>query len=375
MRSIIEKYYRVINLNRNILLIPGPITTSNNVKKSVYQDIASREHKFIKVIDSVRKNLLDIAECSSKNYSCILFQGCGTYANESVIGSLPYNSKLLTLSNGIYGNRIHNIAETLNLNSKIINCDVKNKITINDIKQHLNKESHVALVHHETSNGIVNNIEEISDYIKFKKRVVMVDGISSLGGIPINIEKANIDYFIGSSNKCLHAFPGISFVIANKKTLESSKNVRRSLSLDLYSQYKSFEENGQFRFTPPPQIVNSLDKSVIELIEQGGVLERYKSYTRKNNILRKGLEELGLESCISYENQGPIMVLFKYPWDNFNFYELYERLLNKKIVIYSAEIKNQDVFRLGNIGDFNESELLYCLNCIKNELNEMKLNK
>jgi len=362
---------RINQIKNNILLIPGPITTSKQVQHSMTKDIASRQHKFVDTIASVRKYLLDISNASSKNYSCILFQGSGTYANEAVIGSFPNTSKFLSFSNGIYGQRLFDIADTLNIDSKIINCNPLEKITIKDVQKNLSDETHVSLVHHETSNGIVNDIEGISKYLKEKNKIVMVDGISSLGGIPINIEELDIDYFVGSSNKCLHAFPGISFIIAKKKTLELSKT-RRSLSLDLYGQYKDFEKNGQFRYTPPPQIVESLNTSIKELIEQGGVPIRYESYLKKNKILREGLENMGLTSYISKENQGPIMVLFRYPWKGFDFYELYLRLLKKNIVIYSAQIMSEEVFRLGNIGEITEEELIYCVDCIKFEINEMK---
>ena len=365
---------RFHQLNHNILLIPGPITTSKKVQQSMTKDIASREHKFVDTIKKVREDLLDIAMVSSKKYSCVLFQGSGTYANEAVIGSLPLNSKILCLSNGIYGSRLYDIARTLNIDSTLVDCNSLEKISLKHVEENLDNQSHVSLVHHETSNGIVNDVEEITKYLKFHNKTVMVDGISSFGGIPINIEELDIDYFVGSSNKCLHAFPGISFVIAKKKILESS-TIRRSLSLDLHGQYKDFEYNGQFRYTPPPQIVQSLSIALDEFKDQGGVESRHASYLNKNKLLRTGLEEFGLKSYISEDNQGPIMVLFKYPWSGFDFYELYIRLLKKNIVIYSAQILNEEVFRLGNIGEISEEELIYCIDCIKHEINEMRNEK
>ena len=370
--NVLKFFKKSIPNKRNILLIPGPVTTSQKVKDSMGIDIASREHKFIDIIKNVQKNILDIAKVSQKNYSCILLQGCGTYANESVIGSLPYDTKLLTLSNGIYGHRIHDIAKTINVNSRLIVCDAKEKITVKNVEKNYLRESHISLVHHETSNGIVNNVEEIVEWSKKKNIIVHIDGISGLGGIPIEIENLDIDYYVGSSNKCFNAFPGISFVIAKKKTLELCKDFKRSLSLDLYGQYKEFELTEQFRFTPPPQIVSSLNTSLEELIDEGGVEKRYQDYLIKNKILRSRLEEGGLESYISNEVQGPIMVLFRYPWNGFSFYDLYLRLLEKNIVIYSAQINNEDVFRLGNIGAISIVELNYCIDCILETIDEMK---
>ena len=371
--SNILNFFRKTALpKQNILLIPGPITTSKKVQQAMTIDIASREHNFVNTIKNVQKNLLDIAKVSSKNYTCILLQGCGTYANESVVGSFPFDSKILTLSNGVYGHRIHDIANTLNISSRLIECDVKEKITLKDVKENILRETHISVVHHETSNGIVNDVESIAKYCKDNNKFLHIDGISALGGIPIEIEKLGIDYYVGSSNKCLHAFPGISFVIAKKKTLELSSDFRRSLSLDLYQQYKDFEKNSQFRYTPPPQIVNSLNVSLIELKEQGGVDARYQDYLVKNRLLRTSLEKYGLESYISNEVQGPMMVLFRYPWKGFSFYDLYLKLLEKNIVIYSAQINNEDVFRLGNIGEITMDEMNYCIDQILSALEEMK---
>ena len=370
--NVIHFFQKTIKPTRNILLIPGPITTSIKVKEAMSVDIASREHKFIDIIKNVQKNILEVAKVSQKNYACVLLQGSGTYANESVIGSLPYDTKMLTLSNGIYGYRINEIANTINVNSRLIECDVKDKITFRDLEKNYNRESHIAIVHHETSNGIVNNVEEIAEWCKINNKFIHIDGISGLGGIPIEIEKLDIDYYVGSSNKCFNAFPGISFVIAKKKTLELCKDFRRSLSLDLYGQYKEFENSNQFRYTPPPQIVNSLNTSLEELIDEGGVEERYRDYLIKNNILRSRLEKAGLESYISNEVQGPIMVLFRYPWSGFSFYDLYLKLLESNIVIYSAQINNEEVFRLGNIGHISIEELNYCIDEILAAIEEMR---
>ena len=364
-------------LKNNILLIPGPVTTSISVKDQMKIDIGSRQHNFVDNIDKIRENILDISQVSSKNYSCILFQGTGTYTNEAVIGSLPYKSRILTLSNGIYGNRLYDISKKLNFKSTIKTFNEFEKINLNSIKSDININNFdiLSLVHHETSNGIVNNVEEICKYIKKYNKTIIVDGISSFGGIPIDIEKNEIDYFVGSSNKCLHGFPGLSFVIAKNELLKKNKKYSKSLSLNLYDQYNEFYNNRQFRYTPPPQIVNALNKSLEELIENGGISKRFDLYKKRNTLLRNALEEYGLESFISEKNQGPIMVIFKYPWNNFNFNEFYLRLLNKNIVIYKAEINNEPAIRLGNIGEITKEEFDYCIECIKNELNNMKKYK
>ena len=357
------------NKQKNIILIPGPVTTSQRVKDSMTKDIASREHNFIKRITRLRKNLLDIAQVSSSNYDCVLIGGCGTFANESVISSFDKKTDHLVLSNGVYGKRLAEISKTFGIKTRKLDFAEDKKIKVNDLFNHSIYEQNVSLVHHETSNGVVNDIEEIIPYLKWDYKKVLVDGISSFGGIPINIEKLDIDYFVSSSNKCLHGFPGVSFIIFKKNSIN---NFKRTYSLDFYDQYIEFKNNQQFRFTPPPQIVNSLYESVEELIEDGGVDARYKQYLEYNQILRSRLENTGLKSYISIKNQGPIMVVFNYPFPGFSFEKLYRRLLKKNIVIYSAQIKNKEVFRLGNIGHISLDELNYCIDHIEYEIDNLK---
>jgi len=353
-------------MNKKYLLIPGPVTTSDNVKKLVSQDYGSREINTINIIKKIRKQLLSIQNISEDNYSSILFQGTGTYAVEAVLSSLPPESNLLILSNGVYGNRINDIAKIYKINLSFVKINFNRAITLDLVKNSINNNiTHVAMVHNETTSGVLNPIEDIIPYLKKKNIKVIIDAISSFGGIPINYDKLDIDYLISSSNKCLEAFPGISFVIVKKKLLINDYS--RSYSLSLYQQWLEFENNNQFRFTPPVQIIMSLCESLEELIKEGGITARYKRYKYFNNFLNQEIEKLGIKNYINQNIQGPITSTFYFP-KNKNYENLRLALYKKNITIYKSSIINENVFRIGTIGALKLDEFKYCVECLIKEL-------
>ena len=224
--SFLRKNYSTISsFKNNILLIPGPVNTSERIKNIVKSDLGSRDDKFIDVIKNLRNNILKIANADSTKYSTVLIPGSGTSGNESVISSLPKNSYLGVFSNGIYGDRLFEIAQRQGIKSDLISLSSTKRITSDLVYNHINKFTHVALAHNETSIGTQNDVENIAKITDKFNKILIVDAISSFGGIPIDLNNTNIDFLITSSNKCLHSFPGLSMIIAKKDHLNAYKNL------------------------------------------------------------------------------------------------------------------------------------------------------
>ena len=163
-------------MNKKYLLIPGPVTTSDNVKKTACHDYGSRETNTINIIKKIRKQLLSIQNLSEENYSSVLFQGTGTYAVEAVLSSLPPDTNLLILSNGVYGNRINEIAKIYKLNLTFVEISFNKSITLDLVKKYINKNiTHLAMVHNETTSGVLNPIQDIVPYLKEKNIKVIID--------------------------------------------------------------------------------------------------------------------------------------------------------------------------------------------------------
>lgn len=358
------------------LLTPGPLTTTEAVKKEMLFDRCTWDDEYKSITQKIRKELLDIGNVNEEDYTAVLMQGSGTFAVESVITStVGEKDKLLIIANGAYGERIGQIAEHISLNHFIYNNEYDEHPDMDKVKEILDKDTeitHIAMVHCETTTGILNPIEDLSVIAKEYNKTLIIDAMSSFGGIPIDIKALGIDYLISSANKCIQGVPGFGFVIAKKEKLEKCKGISRSLSLDLYDQYKGMDKDGKWRFTSPTHVVAAFSKALDELKEEGGVEGRYNRYKNNNLVLRKKLKEIGIESYIAEEKQSPIITTFAFPTDAFSFNEFYSFIKERGFVIYPGKLTDVDTFRIGNIGEIYEEDINKLCEIIEEYVKGMK---
>lgn len=358
------------------LLTPGPLTTTEAVKKEMLFDRCTWDDEYKSITQKIRKELLNIGNVDEDDYTTVLMQGSGTFAVESVITStVGEKDKLLIIANGAYGERIGQIAEHISLNHVIYNNEYDEHPDMDKVKEILDKDNeitHIAMVHCETTTGILNPIEALSVIAKEYNKTLIIDAMSSFGGIPIDIKALGIDYLISSANKCIQGVPGFGFVIAKKEKLEKCKGISRSLSLDLYDQYKGMDKDGKWRFTSPTHVVAAFSKALDELKEEGGVEGRYNRYKNNNLVLRKKLKEIGIESYIEEEKQSPIITTFAFPTDAFSFNEFYSFIKERGFVIYPGKLTDVDTFRIGNIGEIYEEDINKLCKIIEEYVKGMK---
>ena len=358
---MVEKY---------LLLTPGPLTTSETVKEAMDFDYCTWDDDYKKITQSFRHSLLDLAQVTDDQYTAVPIQGSGTYGVESVISStISDDDKLLIAINGAYGKRISEMADIYGIDHVDLVVDEREPITLELVKEYLQEYpdiTHFAMIHCETTNGILNPIEDIIPYVKKQGITTIVDAMSSFGGIPVNVKEEKIDYLISSSNKCIQGVPGFSFVIANKEALESTKGIARTLSLDLYGQYAEMERNnGKWRFTSPTHVVHAFYEALKELNEEGGVVARHQRYLNNQKHLATGMEELGFKVLIDQKYQSPIITSFIYPTAEFDFHEFYQELKDNGFVIYPGKISQVPTFRIGNIGEVYDDDISKLLEIIK----------
>ena len=360
-----------------LLLTPGPLTTSNGVRMAMLKDWCTWDKEYNNIVQEIRDKLVKLAVPSGNynNYTSVLMQGSGSFGVESVIGTaLPENGKLLILSNGSYGNRMGEIAQALKINYIIEKFGDKEIINIDKIREILETNSditHVSVVHSETTSGILNPIEKIGELVKEFNKIFIVDAMSSFGGIEIDIEEVKADFMVSSSNKCIQGVPGFSFIICRKEVLENCSGQARSLSLDLYNQWKVMEENnGKWRFTSPTHTVRAFYQALIELEKEGGIPAREKRYRKNNSILREGMKKLGFKILIPEEYQSPIITTFLAPTDSdYNFENFYYKLKKEGFVIYPGKITDIESFRIGNIGEIYPDDIYALLKAIEKSMN------
>ena len=360
-----------------VLLTPGPLTTSQTTKLAMLNDCGSRETQMIQTIDFIRKTLLHIGNANPQHYTTILMQGSGTFGIEATLSSvLDSNAKLLILINGAYGKRIKQIAKLHNIPHVVLEHAENEAIDSNKVDHLLTIEpniSHVCLVHCETTTGLLNPLACISTVVKKHQKTLIVDAMSSFGAIPIDINRHHIDFLVSSSNKCLEGVPGFSFIIANKNKLMACEGQARTLSLDLYHQWRGFENNGQFRFTPPTHVLLAFKQALVELNAEGGVEGRMARYQTNHQLLLKGMVALGFTPYLPNELQGYIITTFynpRQPW--FSFQALYQDLYNRGQVIYPGKLTHAACFRIGNIGRIFSEDIHNFLSIFKEIITRMQ---
>lgn len=315
----------------------------------------------IGVVQEIRKRLVALG--GAKNYRAVLMQGSGTFSVESVIGSaIPREGKLLSVINGAYGRRLATIAGMLNIPVVTLDGGERWHPGEAEIAEALAGDpqiTHVAVVHVETTTGMINPVAEICAAAKAAGKVTIVDAMSSFGGMPMDIGEMGADFVISSANKCIQGVPGFGFVIARRDVLLSIAGWARSHSLDLYEQWQTMEEqNGKWRFTSPTHTVRAFLCALDELGEEGGIHARHERYLENHRILVDGMRGLGFATFLPDAHQSPVITAFLSPAArSYEFKRFYDILKKEGFVIYPGKVTDADTFRIGNIGDVYPADM------------------
>ena len=348
-----------------LLLTPGPLTTSDKTRAALGRDWGSREADFIALSEGVRARLAVLAGVG-RTHVAVPVQGSGTFAVEAAVQTLvPRDGRLLVLVNGAYGRRIADIAGRLGRAWVALEAPEDQPISAGRVAEALAADrgiSDVALIHCETTSGLLNPLPEIAACVRRAGRRLLVDAMSSFGAVPIDGGRVPFTALIGSSNKGLEGVPGISFVIVESAYLQGCAGNSTSLSLDLFEQWRGFEANGQWRFTPPVQVVAGLASALDQLDAEGGISARYARYRRNCEVLVEGMRARGFSPYIAAADQAPVIVTFLMPpggW--FKFQAFYEYLHARGIVIYPGKLTGVDSFRIGCIGAIGAGDMMRCL--------------
>lgn len=344
-------------MNPYILLTPGPLTTSETVKEVMLTDWCTWDADYnIQIVQEIRKRLVELATSTTTDeYTSILLQGSGTFSVEgTLISAVSKNDKVLILCNGAYGRRMVEIAEHAKIPFEFLSWKETEPVCPSQLEEYLKQHTditHVAFVHCETTTGIINPLEQLCETVKSNNKTLIVDTISSFGGIPMDIAELGIDFMIGTSNKCIQGVPGFGFIIAAKKALNLCKGVSPSLSLDIYDQWHTMEQqSGKWRFTSPTHTVRAFKQAMDELDNEGGISARHARYKENHSILMEGMRKQGFTPLLPAELQSPIITSFLYPDNTFRFNTFYSRLKEKGFVIYPGKISDTETFRIGTIG-------------------------
>mgnify|MGYP001366804877 CR=1 FL=1 len=359
------------------LLTPGPLTTSLETKQSMLHDWGSRDSSFIEMNTHICETLLNIIN-GRQSHVCVPIQGSGTFAVEATLSTLiPKTSKSLILINGAYGRRMAQICDYTGHSYEILETPEDTPPDLKVFKKKLlNKNiSYVLLVYCETTSGIINPIDEIAHITKTAGRKLIVDAMSIFGATPIDAQQLQFEAIMASSNKCLEGVPGLGFSLIKRTSIEMCKGNSHSLSLDLYDQWQYMEKNKQWRFTPPTHVIAAFDTALKQFMSEGGVKARKERYQNNCQTLISGMRKLGFETLLDDNLQAPIIVTFKMPKNPlFIFESFYNRLKDHGYIIYPGKLTVSPSFRIGCIGNIDESVIHSALKTIKVVLDDMGIS-
>ena len=352
-----------LNIKRNVLLNPGPATTTDTVKMAqIVPDICPREKEFADKMASFRKDILGVVHADPKDYTSVLFCGSGTICIDVCVNSLlPEGKKMLVVDNGAYSSRAAEVCRCYGLPHIDLKSSVYDIPDLKAIEETLEANPDIAVVyccHHETGTGVLNPIREIGAAAHRHGAIMVADTTSSLGMIPIDVERDNIDFCMASAQKGIMAMTGLSFVIGRTAEVEKSKNYPvRSFYCNLYQQYAGFEKNGEMRFTPPVQTVYAAIQGLKEYYAEGE-MPKYERHLRVNRAIHEGVAKLGLKEAIKPEIQSGLVVSVLYPDDQaWDFGKVHDYCYERGFTIYPGKISSSGTFRLCSLGAIDESDI------------------
>ena len=345
-----------------ILLNPGPANTTATVKQALLcDDVCPRESEFGDVMVKVAQGLARLVG-HDEEVAAVLIAGSGTAAVEAALAStVPQDGRLLVVDNGAYGARLSKIAEAYVMPHDTVGFGIGGWIDVDRIAEQLGKHRYtqLAVVHHETTTGMLNPIDAIGTLCREHGVELIVDAMSSYAGIPLSMEALAADFLVSSANKCIQAMPGLSFVIARRERLESMTSIPgRSLYLDLGLQYRFFERHRQMRFTPPVQVLHALATAIEELEAEGGVAARHRRYCECWRVLDGGMRDLGFRRLLPDEQLSHILTSYLEPThESYAFERFHDLLYGRGFTIYPGKGGKAATFRLANMGAITPEDI------------------
>lgn len=347
---------------RRVLLTPGPATTTDSVKLAqVVPDICPREEEFAALLRSIVADLARLIGAPA-DAQAVLLAGSGTAAVEAMVTSLAGEGGLVVVNNGAYGERIARIARTYGIRVLEFRSSPTEPIELASLDRALAARpsgmSQLALVHHETTTGLLNDLPRIGALCRNHGMQMLTDAISSFGACPIDMEAMNLAALASSANKNLQAMAGVSFVLVRGEALAAARTRRpRSFYLDLCAQSDYFTAHGQMRFTAPVQTLYALRRALDELLAEG-VGARMRRYAKSWEVLIEGMQARGFAMAVPRHCQSRLITaLDGAAVPGFSFARMHDFLLARGFTIYPGKLPGRETFRVANIGDITERDI------------------
>jgi 2-aminoethylphosphonate-pyruvate transaminase len=344
-----------------ILLNPGPVTLTERVRRALArEDQCHREPEFANLVLDIRDRLARVYPEAAANFVPVLLTGSGTCAVEAMLASLlPPDGKALVVANGVYGERMAAMIEAHGKPFDLLRADWLAPWDLGEVGRRLAADralTHVAAVHHETTTGRLNDVAGLGRLCREQGRALLLDAVSSFGAEAIDFAAWNVEGAAATANKCLHAAPGIAFVLVKKAALNGRPSGARSLYLDLF-RYAKDQQAGFSPFTQAVHVCFALQEALRELEEVGGRQARLERYHSLSGAVRDALQGLGVEGPIPREAFSSMLSAFRLP-AGMTYAHVHDRLREAGFVIYAGQgALARSIFRVATMGDIRDDDV------------------
>ncbi len=363
MRFNCRGHFFIMNIKRNILLNPGPSTTTDSVKMAqVVPDICPREKEFQSIMEPMRNDLVRIVHGDIKEYTSVLFCGSGTICIDVALNSLlDKGKKAFVINNGAYSQRAVDVCKAYNLPLIELKQPINNLPDLTSIEQVLKDNEDIGYVYvtyHETGTGLLNPVKQIGALAHKYGKFLITDTTSAYAMIPIDVVDENIDFCMASAQKGIQGMTGLSYIIGKRSIIEQSRDFPvRSYYCNLFMQYDFFERTGEMHFTPPVQTIYAAKQAIKEYWDEGE-LNKWARHKRIMKAIRSGIDKLGFKETLSRDVQSGLVASINYPDDpNWNFEKIHDYCYERGFTIYPGKIENQATFRLCALGTIDEKDI------------------
>ncbi len=357
-----------------IILTPGPVTTSATTRQAMLRDYSLNEPEFLALTAELRTRLVELAN-GGDAYVGVPLQGTGNAANEATLGTLvPRERRLLIVSNGFYGERLKQIAPAIGLDALALDLPITQPVTALALDAALEADpaiSHVVVCHVDTGTGLLNPIEPLAAVCRRRRVALIVDAIASFGGLPLDAARLELEALVLSPNKWLEGVPGLAVVLVRRAALEAAAGRCHSFCLDLHRQWRSFEDSGRWRFTPPVQATAALVTALRQHAAEGQAA-RLERVRRNWRCLVEGLRALGFQTVLADEVAAPVIATFHQPADpSYDRERLFEALWRRGFVMFRGSLTPFPTFRIGCMGAFDETVMREVVQAVGAAMAEM----
>lgn len=355
-----------------ILLNPGPVTLSERVRAALQKDdLCHREAEFAALSLGLRTSLEKLYD--APEHLAVLLTGSGSCAVEAMLATFaPRDAATLVISNGVYGERM----------ALMLDCQGKpffesrqawgaalDLMVVSELLDTHADIACVAVIHHETTTGRLNDLDELAALCSNRKIGLLIDAVSSFGAERIDFQRWRPLAVAATANKCLHGIPGVAFVLGRREFLATPRGYSPSLYLDL-ERYVGPQREGWSPFTQSVQGYYALDEALRELGEQGGWQRRRERYRRITDHLRGVLADLGVHPFLDRAASASMLTAYHLP-PGCSYPELHAGLKQAGFTIYAGQGQlASQVFRIATMGDIQDADVERCCEVFQNLLEQ-----